>query len=88
MKKNKSPKKLIREQIGFLRVSLQTLEDNLNELDELVDVLPSRQLDVDDENEATTELIENFMNKLQEVSDDTCCLDSYTNEIERIFTGE
>lgn len=86
--KVKNPKKLIQEQIKYFRSALENLEYNLNELERTVAVLPSRQLDADEESEHIVELIENFTNKLQDLSDDACCLDTYTDEIERIFNGK
>lgn len=84
MKKNKTPKRKILEQIKYFRASLDNLEYNLNELHEMVDTMPTRQLDADEDED----VVENFMNKLQELGDEASCIESYTNEIERIFTGE
>lgn len=86
MKKNKTSKRKILEQIKYFRNSLDTLEHNLNELHEIVDTMPTRQLDED--NDEDEQWIKNFMNNLQELGAEASCIESYTEAIERIFTGE
>lgn len=83
-KKLKSPKKLILEQIKYFRIALDNLEYNVEEFEQTVNRIPSHQLDADEDDD----FIEEFMSKLQELGDDASCINSYVEEIERIFTGE
>lgn len=78
------PKKKILEQIKFYRAALENAQNNLDGFEGMVIDLPNRQLDADDDEES----VKLFGRALQELCDDSSCMNSYAEKMHDLFYGD